>query len=79
MYCDNSTAVFLAKNNKSEIQSKHIDIIYLAIQERVKENKITIEHISNELMIADSLTKGMPPSMFKNHVFRMGLNTMLNF
>ena len=59
IFCDNSTAVFLAKNNKSGSRSKYIDINYLAIREHVKERKVVIEHISIELMIADPLTKGM--------------------
>ena len=37
LYCDNSAAVFMAKNNKSGSRSKHIDIKYLAIRERVKD------------------------------------------
>ena len=45
IYCDNSDAVFMVKNNKSGSQSKHIDIKYLTIIERVKENKVVIEHI----------------------------------
>ena len=28
LYCDNSTAIFLAKNNKSGSRSKHINIKY---------------------------------------------------
>ena len=71
IFCDNSAAVFLAKNNKSGSRSKHIDIKYLAIREYVKEKKVVIEHISTELMIADPLTKGMPPFKFKDHVERM--------
>ena len=31
IFYDNSTAIFLAKNNKSGSRSKHIDIKYLAI------------------------------------------------
>ena len=58
IFCDNSVAVFLAENNKSGSQSKHIDIKYLAIREHVKEKKVIIEHISTELMIVDPLTKG---------------------
>ncbi|RVW24818.1 hypothetical protein CK203_080347 [Vitis vinifera] len=57
IYCDNSTTVFMAKNNKSGNRSKHIDIKNLAIRERVKENKVVIEHISTELTIVDPLTK----------------------
>ncbi|KAL2569450.1 hypothetical protein AAZV13_18G128700 [Glycine max] len=77
LYCDNFAVVFMAKNNKSGSRSKHIDIKYLAIRERVKEKKVVIEHINNELMIADPLTKGMPPKNFKDHVVRMGLGSMM--
>ena len=56
-FYDNSTTVFLAKNNKSGSRSKHIDIKYLVIRERVKEKQVVIEHISTKLMIADPLIK----------------------
>ncbi|KAL0455815.1 UNVERIFIED_CONTAM: Retrovirus-related Pol polyprotein from transposon TNT 1-94 [Sesamum latifolium] len=77
IYSDNSAAVFMAKNNKSGSQSKHINIKYLAIRERVKEGKVVIEHISTELMLADPLTKGMPLKNFKDHVARMGIGPMM--
>ena len=77
IYCDNSAVVFMAKNNKSGSRSKHIDIKYLAIRERVKEKKVVIEHVSTELMIVDPLTKGMPPFRFKDHVDRMGLGSIM--
>ena len=67
----------MAKNKESESQSKHIDIKYLAIRERVKDKKVVIEHISMELMIIDPLTKGMPPFKFKDHVKRMRLGFTL--
>nr|CAN60411.1 hypothetical protein VITISV_036515 [Vitis vinifera] len=66
IYCDNSVAVFMAKNNKSG-----------TIREWVKEKKVVIEHISTELMIADPLTKGMPPLKFKDHVMNMGLSSLM--
>ena len=75
--CDNSAAIFFAKNNKSGSQSKHIDIKYLVIRECVKDNKVVIEHIGTELMIVDPLTKGMPPFKFKDHVSRMGLGSIM--
>lgn len=77
MYCDNSAAVFMAKNNKSGSRSKHIDIKYLAITEHVKEQKVDIEHVNTKLMIVDPLTKGMPPKNFKDHVVRMGLGSTM--
>lgn len=56
----------MAKNNKSGSRSKHIDIKYLAIRERVKEKTIVTEHVSTKLMIVDPLTKGKPSLKFKN-------------
>ena len=77
LYCDNSATIFMAKNNKSGSRSKHIDIKYLAIRERVREMKVVIEHISTELMIVDPLTKGMPPKYYKDHVVQMGLGSTM--
>ena len=77
LYCDNSVVVFMAKNNKSGSRSKHMNIKYLAIREHVKEEKVVIEHISTESMIADLLTKGMPPKYFKDHVVQMGLGSKM--
>ena len=39
--------------------------------------KVVIEHVSTKLMIADSLTKGMPPLKFKDHVESMGLGALM--
>ncbi|KAK8569057.1 hypothetical protein V6N12_007589 [Hibiscus sabdariffa] len=73
IHCDNLVVAFMTKNNKSGSRSKHIDIKYLAIRERVKEKKVVIEHISTEQMLVDPLTKGMPPHKIKDHVVTMGL------
>ena len=78
LYCDNSTTVFMAKNNKSGSRSKHINIKYLAIRERVKEEKVVIEHISTESMIVDPLTKGMPPKYFIVRTFIILMKLLFN-
>ena len=77
IYCDNSAAVFMAKNNKSSSRNKHIDIKYLAIRERVKEKTVVIEHISTKLKIVDPLTKDMLPLEFKAHVDRLRLGSFV--
>ncbi|RVX12008.1 Copia protein [Vitis vinifera] len=77
IYCDNLVVVFMKKNNKSGSRSKHINIKYLAIRERVKENKVVIEHISTELMIVDPFTKDIPPLKFKDHVVNMALSSLM--
>ncbi|XP_072072045.1 secreted RxLR effector protein 161-like [Arachis hypogaea] len=40
IYCDNSAAIFMAKNNRSSSRNKHIDIKYLAIKDRVRSNEV---------------------------------------
>lgn len=37
IFCDNSIAVIMAKNNKSDGQNMHIDIKYLIIRECIKD------------------------------------------
>ena len=73
LLCDNAAAVFFSKNNKIGSRSKHIDIKYLVVRENVRESKIIIEHIGTLLMVADPMTKGLPPNLYKSHVDRMGL------
>ncbi|KAK1581876.1 hypothetical protein Q3G72_009867 [Acer saccharum] len=53
--------------------SKHIEIKYLVIREKVQKLQTAIVHIAIEDMIADPLTKGLSPKVFQGHVTRMGL------
>ncbi|GAV60641.1 hypothetical protein CFOL_v3_04170 [Cephalotus follicularis] len=71
-------AVFFSKINKSGSRSKHIDIKYMVVRDRIKVSAISIEHISGELMVADPLTKGLLVKLFKDHVQRMGLISSFN-
>lgn len=71
-YCDNSAAVFFSRNNKSFGGSKHIDIKYL-VRDRFKEGHMKIEYISTNAMIADPLTNGLTPKVFKTHVANMDI------
>ncbi|XP_060195238.1 secreted RxLR effector protein 161-like [Lycium barbarum] len=73
IYCDNRAAVFYSKNNKSSSVSKHMEIKYLVVRDMVKGKDIVIEHISTDLMLADPLTKGLRPVVFKQHVDNMGV------
>jgi hypothetical protein len=73
IYCDNKAAVFFSHNNKSSGASKHIDLRYLVVRERVHDRTINLEHIDTKEMVADPLTKGLPPHIFEEHVAGMGL------
>ncbi|GAV75190.1 hypothetical protein CFOL_v3_18669 [Cephalotus follicularis] len=73
LYCDNSSAVLFINNNKGITGSKHIEIKYLTIKEKVKNGDVAVEHISTNDMVADPLTKGLRPCIFERHVASMGL------
>ena len=73
IYCDNSTAVFFSKKDKYSNSAKHMELKYLTVKEEVQKQRVSIEHISTQLMIVDPLTKGLPPKTFKEHVDQMGL------
>jgi len=73
LYCDNKSAVLYSNNNRSSTKSKHIDIKFLVVKERVQSGQISIEHLGTNSMIADPLTKGLPPKVFHEHVAHMGV------
>ncbi len=50
-----------------------MELKYFAVKEEVQKQRVSIEHISTQLMVADPLTKGLPPKTFKEHASRMGL------
>uniref|UniRef100_A0A2N9HJJ0 Reverse transcriptase Ty1/copia-type domain-containing protein n=1 Tax=Fagus sylvatica TaxID=28930 RepID=A0A2N9HJJ0_FAGSY len=71
IYNDNSAAVCFSKNNKRSTGLKHMHIKYLVVKEKIQELQTSIVHIATEEMIADPLTKGLPPKVFKEHVTHM--------
>jgi hypothetical protein len=77
LYCDNEPAVIYAHNNKSSGAAKHIDIKYYVVKDKVRDQTVSLEHISTVKMLADPLTKDLPPSVFKEHVAGMGLRDSL--
>jgi hypothetical protein len=73
LYCDNKPAVYYASSNKSSASAKYIDIKYHVVKEMIQDQTISVEYMNTKLMLADPLTKGLPPAVFKEHVAGMGL------
>jgi hypothetical protein len=73
LYCDNKSMISFSSNNKSSDATKHIDIKYFVVKDRVQDQTIEIEHINTNQMLTDPLTKGLPPNIFCDHVADMGL------
>jgi hypothetical protein len=77
IYCDNESAVQYSYNNKKSDVSKHINIKYYVVKDKIQGHTICLEHISTKQMLADPFIKGLPPNVFKEHVADMGLRESL--
>ncbi|XP_071924906.1 secreted RxLR effector protein 161-like [Coffea arabica] len=73
LFCDNKSTVLYSNNNRSSTKSKHIDIKFLVVKERVQSGQLSIEHIETNSMVADLLTKGLLSKMFHEHTAHMGV------
>jgi hypothetical protein len=77
LYCDNEPVVLYAHNSKKTKAVKHINIRFYIVKEKIQDQTISLEHISTKKMIVDPLTKGLPPSVFREHLAGMGLRESL--
>jgi hypothetical protein len=77
LYCDNEPAVLYAHNNKKMKAAKNINIRFYVVKEKIQDQTISLEHISTKKMIVDLLTKGLPTSVFREHLVGMGLRESL--
>lgn len=75
MYQDNKSAILLEQNGKgsSSKRTRHINIRYFFITDRIEAGEVTVEHCPTEKMVADYFTKPLQGTKFQN--FR---NTILN-
>jgi hypothetical protein len=79
LYFDNSSAVLYSNNNRSSSKSKHIDIKFIVVRERVQSGLISIKNFSTNFMLADPLSKGLIPKQFHEHVAHIGIYVTENY
>ena len=77
LYYGNEPAVCYTHNNKSSGATKHINIKYYVVKDKVRDHIISLEHLRIEKMLADLLTKGLPPSVFREYLAGIGLRESL--
>ena len=73
LYCNNSVAISFSNSNSSTGAGLYLDTKFLFVRERVEENNLCIEYISTKDMLANPMTKGLPPKVFEELVSKMGL------
>jgi hypothetical protein len=60
LWCDNLGATYLSANPIFHARTKHIEIDYHFVRERVAQNHFDIKFISTKDQIADGFTKALP-------------------
>ena len=66
IYQDNMSTIALVENGKSNSPgSRHINIRYFFIKDRIDKGEIVVEHLSTLQMIADYLTKALQGTAFR--------------
>jgi hypothetical protein len=67
VYQDNQSAMLLAKNGRSSSgkRTRHINIRYFFVKDRIKKGHMTLEYCPTEQMLADILTKPLHGSQFR--------------
>ena len=79
LYYDNNSAMLYSNNNRSSTKSKHIDIKFLIVKERVQNGQLSIEHIGTNSMIVYSLTKGLSPKVCHQHTTSNGCHIVQGY
>jgi len=71
---DNQGAIALGKNPVHHSRTKHIDIKYHFIREKVLNKEINLKYCPTQDMIADTLTKALAKPAFEKFTRMMGLD-----
>ncbi len=73
LFEDNQSAMAFAKYPVYHARSKHIDIQYHFIREKIESKEIEVSYITTDDMIADALTKPLARPKFAKFIGQMGL------
>nr|GEY62656.1 RNA-directed DNA polymerase, eukaryota, reverse transcriptase zinc-binding domain protein [Tanacetum cinerariifolium] len=72
MYCDSKAAIAISCNPVQHSRTKHIDVIYHFIKEKVEKGIVELFFVGTEYQLADLFTKALPVERFKYLVRRFG-------
>jgi hypothetical protein len=70
---DNQGCIAISKNPEHHKRTKHIDIKYHFIREKVEDKTLDVKYCKTDEMVADILTKAIPKVQFQKFTKAMGL------
>nr|GEZ66447.1 retrovirus-related Pol polyprotein from transposon TNT 1-94 [Tanacetum cinerariifolium] len=76
MYCDSKVATAISCNPAQHSRTKHINVRYHFIKEKVKKGIVELFFVGTEYQLADLFTKALPVERFKYLVRRLGMRCL---
>nr|GEZ76222.1 hypothetical protein [Tanacetum cinerariifolium] len=76
MYCDSKAAIAISCNLVQHSRTKHIDVRYHFIKEKVKKGIVELFFVETEYQLADVFTKALPVERFQYLVRRLGMRCL---
>lgn len=73
IYCDNQSAICLAKNSTFHARTKHIDMQFHFVYDMVEDGKVKLEKVDTLVNIFDALTMLVGTEKFQWCASSMGL------
>nr|GEZ14645.1 retrovirus-related Pol polyprotein from transposon TNT 1-94 [Tanacetum cinerariifolium] len=76
IYCDSKAAIAISCNPVQHSRTKHIDVRYHFIKEKVEKGIVELFFVRTEYQLADLSTKSLPEERFKYLVRRLGMRCL---
>nr|GFB24019.1 hypothetical protein [Tanacetum cinerariifolium] len=76
MYCDSKETIAISCNPVQHSRTKHIDVRYHFIKEKVKMGIVELLFVRTEYQLAELFTKALPEERFKYLVRRLGMRCL---
>ncbi len=73
IYCDNISRILLANNSVYPTRTKHIEVHYHFIREKVLAKEIDLIHVSTKDQVADIFTKALGTNKLKKFRQMLGV------
>ena len=73
IFQENQGTIALAKNPVYHSRTKHIDIRFHFIREKVEAKELEIEYKPTEEMVANALTKALPKGKYEDFIQALGM------
>ena len=73
LYCDNQSAIAVAKDYQFHAHTKHINIHYYFICKAITQNILEVRYCPTQHMVANIFTKALPMKTFEELCMLLGI------